>query len=306
MTALDSFRNRKPVAACLVAAVLSPVVGMLYLARWRWALSYSLLQVLIYGAALAAVHFDVTTVAFDLLASFGILFLHGIGTVHAFYSAKSFKVGRAMPWYSSWKGMVAIFVSMLAAAFLLRFFAFEPFSTPQMSMYPTLRVGDHFFVRKFGLTHRSGDLIVFRHQRDGKEAIYIKRIIGVSGDEIEFKPDGLFINNARVVLKEDFLELQAQGWGQDIVVYDQILPDGKSHKISCKSKNPPLCNSVIAAQQRYTVRKGQYFVMGDNRDVSLDSRTKGFGFVFEDQIVGTPSFVYWNAHEQKVHLRWLD
>lgn len=191
------------------------------------------------------------------------------------------------------------FFPVLLAVLVLRAFVFEPFRIPSKSMVPTLLVGDFVLVSKFSyglrlpVTHtrildtgepERGDVAVFRYPRDPSED-YIKRIVGLPGDQITYRNEQLYINGKPVPKKD--LGLYD---GPDADVYDQMrlflekLPDAKTtHKmLHVIGRQGP--------QVSVTVPKGEYFAMGDNRDNSSDSRI--WGFVPEHNLVGQ-AFMIW-------------
>ena len=192
---------------------------------------------------------------------------------------------------------------VLAAVLVLRSFIAEPFRIPSGSMLPTLEIGDFILVNKFSygmrlpVTHtkivpvgepKRGDVVVFRYPKDTK-VDYIKRLVGVPGDKVEWDNKGLRINGVDLSrtpigeyaaldqnntaypafhLKEDLLGVQ-----HDIL----IVPNMRSPTGSM------------------TVPPGHYFMMGDNRDMSNDSRF--WGLVPEENIVGKATYVW-------MHFSW--
>ncbi len=169
--------------------------------------------------------------------------------------------------------------------FVLRGFVVEPFKIPSGSMIPTLEVGDFILVSKFSYGLRipvinkkildfgkpeRGDVVVFRYPRDPK-IDYIKRLIGLPGDEIAYHDKQLYINGELV--KETEISKSTFGF-TEYTRYNEVLPKanlpkGYSHEMRLSS-NPPHFDLVT------TVPKGHYFMMGDNRDNSNDGRVWGF------------------------------
>ena len=190
------------------------------------------------------------------------------------------------------------FFPVLIAVLLLRAFVFEPFRIPSKSMVPTLLVGDFVLVNKFSYGLRApvfhtkfldlgeperGDVVVFRYPPDPTKD-YIKRVIGMPGDQITYADEHLFINGDPVAL-------------EDLGVYDgpdadtfatmrefvESLPDGVEHPVlQVEGRRGP--------DVSVTVPQDHYFVMGDNRDNSADSRV--WGFVPEKNLVGK-AFMIW-------------
>ena len=194
----------------------------------------------------------------------------------------------------------------------IRSFAYEPFNIPSGSMLPTLLIGDYLFVSKasYGYSRHSlplslplipgrvffeepkrGDVMVFKLPADNKTD-YIKRIVGLPGDEIQLKNSILFINN-KAVKKErakDFIELAGPNFYSRTPRYLEVLPDGKSFYVLEVTQNTEFDNTPL-----YKVPKGHYFALGDNRDRSRDSRfLNDVGFIPRDNLVGRAEFLFFS------------
>lgn len=188
------------------------------------------------------------------------------------------------------------FLPVLAIVLVLRTFVMEPFRIPSGSMRPTLLVGDFILVNKsaYGFrlpmlgtkiyetgTPKVGDVIVFRHKSSGKDII--KRVVGVPGSVIEYKNEQLYIDNHPMQTEfvsrfnKDLIE---------IVESTEFLP-GLEHKIY---QYPHLMGLMRYKFTSVTVPKDRYFVMGDNRHDSDDSRF--WGFVSEDELLGKAVFTW--------------
>ena len=217
------------------------------------------------------------------------------------------------PWWLDW---TAGLFPVILIVFLLRSFLFEPFKIPSGSMIPTLLVGDLILVNKFHYGVRlpvinkkiidnhdpqRGDVMVFRYPVDPRQD-YIKRVVGIPGDEVVFQNQALTINGKPVPLKslgdfydEDSLRYEPQ--------FSEALGEGE-HKLLVNPKRqayygPDPKSFPMHENCRYTaegvsckVPAGHYFMMGDNRDNSMDSRY--WGFVPEANIVGRAFFVWMN------------
>jgi signal peptidase I len=221
------------------------------------------------------------------------------------------------PWWLDW---TAGLFPVIIAVFLLRSFLFEPFKIPSGSMIPTLLVGDLILVNKFtygvrlpvinvkvteGNKPQRGDVMVFRYPP--KPSLdYIKRVVGVPGDEVAYLNKKLTINGQPVSttsLPEYFEEDVMRYFPQ----FEETL-GGKKHRLL----NDPARPSLIAGADDFDYRQncrysiegvvckvpdGHYFMMGDNRDNSLDSRY--WGFVPDRNIVGKAFFVWMNFSSPK-------
>jgi len=192
------------------------------------------------------------------------------------------------------------FFPVLLAVFLLRAFVVEPFRIPSGSMLPSLFIGDFILVSKFSYGVRlpilktrvvplgepeRGDVMVFRFPKDPKTN-FIKRVVGLPGDVISYHNKRLAINGVPVPIKKsDLIDWNAGDSGSDQIKAFLEEFDGKAHSILIDQMRP-------SGSIRVTVPPGQYFVMGDNRDHSNDSRY--WGFVPEQFIVGKAFFIWFS------------
>ncbi len=198
-------------------------------------------------------------------------------------------------------------------ALLIRTFLFEPFNIPSGSMKPTLLVGDYLFVSKpaygysrysfpFGLAPiqgrvwdempQRGDVVVFKLPTN-KSVDYIKRLIGLPGDTIQVRGGRLYINGT--VVQRDALGIKSvqNDDGRDIMTteYTETLPGGSVHSIYEENDSGPLDDTPL-----YTVPEGHFFMMGDNRDNSQDSRVQQVvGFVPFENMVGRADFIFFST-----------
>lgn len=216
------------------------------------------------------------------------------------------------PWWLDW---TAGLFPVILAVFLLRSFLFEPFKIPSGSMIPTLLVGDLILVNKFhygvrlpvlntkltdGTPPQRGDVMVFRYPP--KPSLdYIKRVVGVPGDEVAYINKRLTINGKALDTKAipDFFDEDQMRYFKQ---FEETLGD-KPHRFLNDENRPAFVQGAddFAFRQncQYSVEgvvckvpEGQYFMMGDNRDNSLDSRY--WGFVPDKNIVGKAFFVWMN------------
>jgi len=223
--------------------------------------------------------------------------------------------GRAQPW---WVEYSISFFPVILIVFLLRSFVVEPFKIPSGSMIPTLLVGDYILVNKYDygirlpVIHKEmidigspqrGDVMVFRYP-DDPSLDYIKRVIGLPGDRIEYRDKRLIINGKLVPEHRiaDYLSKSTMQYSTRYVedlgrVTHQILIDKDAPAYVPQPGPFPFekdchynANGVTC-----TVPAGHYFVMGDNRDNSSDSRF--WGFVPDANIVGKAFFVWLNLND---------
>ncbi|MEJ2060112.1 MAG: signal peptidase I [Gammaproteobacteria bacterium] len=201
------------------------------------------------------------------------------------------------PWYVDYS---RAFFPVLLLVLLLRSFVFEPFRIPSGSMMPTLLVGDFIWVNKYdyglrlpitstkilkiGEPHR-GDVVVFRFPRD-PNTDYIKRIVGLPGDVVTYVHKTLYINGKKMTQTPvgPYADAADNGEGVDSTEYVENL-GGVKHDILLMPSRPSLSGEWI-------VPPHHYFVMGDNRDNSNDSRY--WGTVPEQNLVGKAEFIWFN------------
>ena len=190
------------------------------------------------------------------------------------------------------------------ALVIIRSFIFESFKIPSSSMVPTLQIGDHIFVSKFdyGLSFpftklelirwgqpQRGDVIVFLYPKD-ESLHYVKRVIGVPGDKIEFKGRELFINQVKVPLERvtdpAVLDTVFSGEPPSGEIFQEEI-DQKKHWVRFL---PPKEAGFVGMKQTEVIPPDRFFVVGDNRDQSYDSRS--WGFVDRQNIKGKARIIW--------------
>jgi len=219
--------------------------------------------------------------------------------------------------------MAVVLLEAVAIAIVIRIFLFQPFNIPSGSMIPTLLVGDYLFVSKysygysrysfpFGLDLFSGriffsepdrgDVIVFKTPTDNSTD-FIKRLVGLPGDRIQMLNGVLNINGAPVRREraEDKIEDTKCGPHQVVHVYRETLPNGRSYLTQKLSETCPMSRLGAADNTEvFVVPPKHYFMMGDNRDDSADSRFSignGVGYVPEENLVGRARMLFFSIDE---------
>lgn len=213
-----------------------------------------------------------------------------------------------------------IVYAVLIAVFI-RSLWFEPFKIPSGSMYPTLYVGDYLFVSKYtyGYSRHSfpfslplfkgrvwqsepkrGDVVVFKNPQDNSTD-YIKRIIGLPGDVIKLEKGRLYINGKQLERKngENFVLRNKYGSADKYMRYVEVLPEGNEHYILEVSDW-----EINDYFDEVRVPDGNYFMLGDNRDRSDDSRVN-VGFVPAENLVGKARFLFFSHNDKDAwYLPW--
>jgi signal peptidase I len=222
-----------------------------------------------------------------------------------------------------WSFLKTVLLAGFLAFFVIRGFVFEPFKIPSSSMMPTLLIGDYLVVSKFAFGNRlpltdwffwqrapqRGDIVVFKRDGSGLpgsffglgKTLFIKRLVGLPGDEIAFRNQTLTINGKAVL-------------AADNGSYALTLPNGQSREVALQEEDllgvkhavlrDPAEEGVELAPT--IIPAGQYVMMGDNRDNSRDSRFwqwPAWGFVPQADLMGRAEFIVW-SWDQNWAPRW--
>ena len=216
-------------------------------------------------------------------------------------------------------GLSETFKTILWAGVLvliIRSFIFQPYNIPSGSMKPTLLIGDYLIVTKFsyGFSKHSmpfsppllsgrilasqperGDVIVFKLPRDNSTD-YIKRLIGMPGDRIMVREGILYINGTAVKREPvaPFIDHDKAGRERSINQYRETLPNGVTYLVLDEDEQSIADNTI-----EFLVPEGHYFMMGDNRDNSTDSRFLSFvGYVPYENLVGPAQFLFYSFDDR--------
>jgi signal peptidase I len=285
-----------------VLGFLAPPLAMMYVARIGWAASYLLLALTL-GITAEFYFHDVAGLVLVQL-----IFLSGCVT-HAYRLASRAPDAQSRPGYSRWYGLCGAGLLFLGVTFGIRAFLVEPFRAPSSSMLPTIPVGAHLIVQKWGygnygsfglnLSHtaisaplKRGDIIVFEFPQN-RSIDYVKRLIGLPGDKVAYRGKRLFINGLPVPTHDDgnYLDWASMNsfrrFGESLdgveysILSDQHFPAGFP-----PGRDFPLREQCTfdAEGMSCEVPPRHYFTLGDNRDHSADSRI--WGFVPAELVVG--------------------
>ena len=210
---------------------------------------------------------------------------------------------------------IKVVVQALLIALVIRTLLFQPFNIPSGSLIPTLLIGDYLFVSKYtyGYSKHSmpfspplfqgrvwaaepkrGDIAVFKLPSDNSTD-YIKRVIGLPGDRIQMIDGVLHINNQPVKRERiaDFVTTDAWGRATNAIRYRETLPNGVSHQIIEREGDTGTFDNTPV----FAVPAGHFFMMGDNRDNSLDSRDRSVGYVPFENFVGRAEIIFFSIDE---------
>ena len=206
---------------------------------------------------------------------------------------------------------VKTLIAALIIAVLIRSLLFQPFYIPSSSMEPNLLVGDRIFVSKYAYGYskhsfpfspnftnqrfffnvpKRGDLVVFKTPSDNRTD-YIKRLIGLPGDTIQFLDGELLINNKKILRKkiENNQIIRCGNFLLETNTFIETLPNGKEHLATYKKKG------TLQNSKMFKVPKDHYFLLGDNRDCSKDSRyLDSVGYVNNLNLVGEAKLIFFS------------
>ena len=210
------------------------------------------------------------------------------------------------------ENLKTLFYALIIAIFI-RSILIQPFYIPSSSMEPNLLVGDRLFVTKFSYgyskhsfpfsppffsgrllsaTPKRGDVVVFKTPADNRTD-YIKRLIGLPGDTIQFIDSNIYINNVEIIKSRISRDDKIFCGNQtiDVFTFEESITNNKIHK-TVYMKNFPFQNSDL-----FKVPNDHYFFLGDNRDCSKDSRfLTSVGFVHKDNLVGKAQFIFFSTN----------
>ena len=221
---------------------------------------------------------------------------------------------------SFFSNLKSIFLAIFIAL-LIRSFIAEPFNIPSGSMKPNLLVGDFIFVSKwsYGYSKHSlpfsipiipgkilskmpkrGDVVIFKTPTDNRTD-YIKRVIGLPGDKIEIKNGIIFINGSEILRKKlnDFIDTDNKTSNKRVRMYNEYFFNKEINILDITD------NGIADNTQLFNVPENHFFVMGDNRDNSQDSRfISTVGFIPYENLVGKAQFIFFSLQNSRFLEIW--
>jgi len=253
---------------------------------------------------------------FALFMFVALLVTGSVWLLDIYVTGKGREAGAQEPW---WVEYSKSFFPVILIVFTLRSFLVEPFKIPSGSMIPTLLVGDFILVNKFTYGIRlpiinqkiidinqpqRGDVMVFRYPKD-TSMDYIKRVVGLPGDKITYREKHIYVNGNPVKYQDkgEYNYIESGLNYAATISYTEILgqhnhtvivqPEQNTY-YPTQVENFPGRENCTYKQNEFTctVPQGQYFMMGDNRDRSNDSRY--WGFVPDKNVVGKAFMIWWN------------
>ena len=281
--------KKRSVLLAAFFSLIVPGLGQLYNTQLKLAIFYFMIgcigtAVVLYSSLIATIE--------GLLLFCLIFLIMVVGVIHAGISAYKLSPVELQTYNKK-----RIYILIIAVGVLISYFSSDDlyenpihFNVPSVSMAPTLNVGETFIINSDVTDYDYGDIIVFKLPSD-PSVDYVKRLIGKPGDKIQYKK-GLLYLNEKAVSRHSLGKTRQGGMvGLKTVseMYQQVLPNGAKFKILEFADIYPLDNTPA-----YTVPEGHVFVLGDNRDNSMDSRVMDMvGFVSIENIRGKAAFVWW-------------
>ena len=212
----------------------------------------------------------------------------------------------------SWGEVFRTVLWALLIAFIFRTFLFQPFHIPSGSMKDTLLIGDFVIVSQYSYGYsqhsfpfvslplfdgriwydppKRGDIVVFKvPERNSGEDVFIKRVVGMPGDRVQMRGGRLYING-QATLMDEAGEFSDNDEGTRLARYVETLPEGQKYNILDEGYRLGRDDTEV-----YQVPEGHFFMMGDNRDNSNDSRFPELGFVPEENLIGKAQIIMFSS-----------
>jgi signal peptidase I len=280
----NPFTARRPWAVFLLTLLLWPSLAMLFIGRWRLALFYALAE---FALAVACAEFyrewfPGTTFLSVLVYMY--LALKLICTVHATWLAWKHPFAAPGRWYTRWYTILGIPVAWVGLVVINAYFLFPTYYVPTHSMEPGIGLNDTMFASRLSYRFREparGEVIAF-HLGFQRSIVYVKRIVGIPGDRVQMRGGIVFLNGK---------PLASTAPGGHCCT--EAL-DGRRYAIRKDHA------TMVDDTEEFRLPPGQYFVLGDNRSDSLDSRYEEFGLVSRNNIIGPMVLKFYDGPSGRV------
>lgn len=297
--------------------LLGSIASMLYLGKGRRALAYLAAYTLALLIPNIGAHFFGRSFQPSLVEGLSLISVHFVGAYQSFIVSNELNGKPPLAWFARWYSIIGLIVVIPLIILLpLRTFLFEPFSGTSLNMLPGLSPRDHYLVAKYSYGYsrfslpfnllvigdrvlntpaQRGDIAAFVSPANGYS--YVMRIFGIPGDHIQMKGGVLHINGEAAPRDQlaDFVYTDSYGVEWSGRRFKETLPNGIAYETLDLQGNIPLDNTEI-----FEVPEQHYFVMGDNRDYSNDSRAnREIGMIPETNLIGRVNLVFWNGETRK-------
>lgn len=292
----------------VLLGIFAAPLAFLYVGAPRWALLSFLLQM-----AVGIASFLIPGEHASLLLNLSSLALVLLWVWHAYRLAGERTGTAPRPWHSRWHGLLAVSATLAFTVVALRVFLYEPFKIPSSAMLPALPVGANVLVQKWGFGHYStmgyqlgsaaitapvarGDILVFDFPMDPRQS-YIKRVIGLPGDKIVYRDKHVLVNGVDVRGRQlaEYLDARSLVYRKryleklDVIEHEILFQDDAPARQPGRGYPLPKECTDDGETLSCTVPAASYFVMGDNRDNTLDSRF--WGFVPAGAVIGKVVYI---------------
>lgn len=286
----NAFVSRKPWAAAIIALLFGPMIGCFYVNKGRLGLGYLVGFIAVIVTMFVGLETSVLNIdnVINIITLF-LMILQFAGAINCFMIAKYQTYPLTLQWYSRWYALLAFVIVPMLFAIAFRTYCYEPFTMANNSMSPSVNKGDYLFVEKFAYSNTMpsrGDVIVFKINNTNS----IKRIVGLPNDKIRINYGIVYINDISISRQHvKSYVLRDRGDEDSTLQFIETFPEGKEVIVLDAVSGSELDNTPV-----YSVPADSYFVLGDNRDNSIDSRQQSVGFVPLQNIVGKAVSIMWN------------
>lgn len=299
----SAVKNRRPWVAATIGFFM-PFVGMLYLNRGRLALAYFTISLVYSVIAIWYLPKGLGPNTAAAIVQIPATVLSIVAAIHAYRIAKRWKSDQSQNWFiQNWYWLGLAVFGLIGGLLGVRAYLYQPFNVPSASMLPTVSAGDFFLASKAAYNSANparGDVIVF-HANDFGSIYFFKRVIGLPGERVQLMHGTVFINGQalrrnRIAGRPEIpgILLCDAAVVCEAAEFVETLPSGVAYTVLELERNGPSDNT-----ETFVVPANSYFVLGDSRDNSSDSRN-GMGFVRRDHIIGRAVIKYISDH----HWTW--